>query len=89
MVHQTARPLNPLPQLSSWVLLALLLEGAPGVQDEWEADIPGAAVREGAEVVLDCKPQHTMSWPSVDDFWEVPGGRGADPAREGSWDGLG
>ena len=52
-------------------------------QGDWEAGIPGevlkqvsvagqgGAVQQGAEVVQDCWPAHTMSWPSVDEFCEV------------------
>ncbi|GAB4819893.1 hypothetical protein N2152v2_006939 [Parachlorella kessleri] len=51
-------------------------------QEDWEAGIPGevlkqvsvagqrGAVQQGAEVVQDCRPAHTMSWPSVEEFWE-------------------
>eukprot|EP00887_Chlorella_sp_A99_P002454 scaffold10.g2454.t1 len=37
---------------------------------DWEADIPGAALREGAELLVDTYPVHTMRWPSVEAFWE-------------------
>lgn len=42
----------------------------PACPADWEHDIPGAALRVGAELLLDARPQHAMSWPTVDSFWE-------------------
>lgn len=37
---------------------------------QWDADIPGAALLEGAELLQDSRPAHEMAWPSVAVFWE-------------------
>ena len=58
------------------------LTAPPQPAADWEAGIPGLAVLERAEVLVDERVTHAMRWGSLDAFWKAGISASLPPARD-------